>query len=82
MRTKLRKIGNSYGVIISKQLLEQAAVEDEVHLSVQDSRIIIDIKKNPRDSGEEILLKAGSLEDEDLPENLSNDYFDEKEWTW
>ncbi|RQP12821.1 MAG: AbrB/MazE/SpoVT family DNA-binding domain-containing protein [Chryseobacterium sp.] len=81
MRTKLRKIGNSYGVIISKQLLEQAAVEDEVHLSVQDSRIIIDIKKNPRDSGEEILLKAGSLEDEDLPENLSND-FDEKEWTW
>ena len=34
MKTKVRKIGNSYGILLNKRILEQAKVKDEVFLSI------------------------------------------------
>jgi antitoxin component of MazEF toxin-antitoxin module len=45
MKTKVRKIGNSFGIIIGKKLLEQAEVKEEVSLSIEDSKIIIEAVK-------------------------------------
>jgi len=82
MKTKVRKIGNSVGIIISQKILDQVAVKKEVNLSVKDSKIIIEaVKENPRESWEEMLLKARSLEDNDFLEDFDND-FDKSEWTW
>ncbi|WKS94423.1 AbrB/MazE/SpoVT family DNA-binding domain-containing protein [Riemerella columbina] len=83
MITKVRKIGNSYGIILGKKLLEQAKMENEVILSLSDNKIIIEaVNKNPRKGWEEMLLKAGSLEDQEQPYVDFNNQFDEEEWTW
>lgn len=41
LRTRLRKIGNSTGVVIPKALLELAGLEGEVDLNVEDGALII-----------------------------------------
>lgn len=82
MKTKVRKIGNSYGIIIGKHILDQLQVTDEVSLSVKDSKIIIEaVKTKHRENWEEMLLKANSLKDEEVLEYLDSD-FDKTEWTW
>lgn len=82
MKTKVRKIGNSFGIIIGRKILNQVAVDKEVSLTVEDSKIIIEaVKSNPRENWEEMLLKANSLEDKELLEDFENE-FDKTEWTW
>lgn len=82
MKTKVRKIGNSFGIIIGKQILDQLHVTDEVSLSVKDSKIIIEaVKSKHRENWEEMLLKANSLKDKVVLEYFDND-FDKSEWTW
>jgi len=82
MKTKVRKIGNSFGIIIRKKILDQVDITDEVSLSVKDSKIIIEaIKSKPRKNWEEMLLKANSSQDEEALEYFDND-FDKTEWTW
>jgi len=82
MKTKIKKIGNSYGIIIGKQILDQLHVTDEVSISVKDSKIIIEaVKAKPRENWEELLLKANSLEDKGGLGYFDNN-FDKTEWTW
>ena len=45
MKTKVRKIGNSYGILLFKRILEQAKVKDEVFLSIENNKIIIEPAK-------------------------------------
>lgn len=83
MRTKVRKIGNSYGIILSKKILEQVNVKGEVALSLEGDKIIIEaIKDNPRKGWEEALLKVNSLNDKEVFFEDFNNQFDEEEWTW
>lgn len=83
MVLKLRKIGNSAGILLSKSLIEQCSIKDEVSVTVKDGSIIITpAYKKPREGWEEQFIKAGSLHDnENLMGNLKNK-FDEEEWTW
>lgn len=83
MITKVRKIGNSYGVLLNKKLMEQINIKDEVSLSVMDNKIVIEpISSNPREGWEEMFLQAGALDDnENFFENVENQ-FDKEEWTW
>lgn len=82
MKTKVRKIGNSFGIIIGKKILDQADIKNEVSLTVKDSKIIIAaVKTKPREDWEEILLKANSIEDKEVLEYFEND-FDKTEWMW
>ncbi|MCB4235220.1 AbrB/MazE/SpoVT family DNA-binding domain-containing protein [Kaistella anthropi] len=43
MTTRIRKIGNSSGIIISKRMLEELNIEpkDELELTVKDGKILI-----------------------------------------
>ena len=83
MVLKLRKIGNSTGILLSKTLIEQCAIKDEVSVVVKDGSIIIaPVKKQPRNGWEQQFIDAGSLSDYENPmDNLQNK-FDEEEWTW
>ncbi|MGN5953290.1 AbrB/MazE/SpoVT family DNA-binding domain-containing protein [Sphingobacterium lactis] len=82
MKTKIRKIGNSFGIIIGKKILEQIDVTDEVSLTVKDSKIIIEaVKSRPRKDWEEKLIKANSLQNIEPLEYFDND-FDKTDWTW
>jgi len=82
MKTKIRKIGNSFGIIIGKQILDQLQITDEVSLYVEDSKIIIEaVKSKPREKWQEMLLKANCLKDDEALEYFDND-FDKTEWAW
>jgi antitoxin MazE len=51
MKTAIRKMGNSQGVIIPKPLLAEigAAANDQVDIKVEEGRIVIaPLKSNPR----------------------------------
>lgn len=83
MRTKVRKIGNSYGILLSKKVLEQANIKGEVALSLVDNKIVIEaINDNPKEGWEEALLKANSLNDKEVFFENFNNQFDEEEWIW
>jgi antitoxin MazE len=83
MTTKLRKIGNSSGVILSKRILEELDIEakDELELVVEDGKILIQKITEPRENWKEQFLKAGSLQDSENEMTFSNK-FEEEEWTW
>ena len=83
MTTKLRKIGNSSGIILSKRILEELDIEakDELELLVEDGKILIQKITEPRQNWKEQFLKAGSLKDFNNEMTFSNK-FDEEEWTW
>lgn len=70
-------------MLLSKNILEQCEIVDEIVLKVVDKTIVIrSNKKNPRDGWEQQFLEAGSLDDtENLLEEIPTE-FDEKEWTW
>lgn len=83
MIVRLRKIGNSTGIILSKSILEQCDIKDEVKVQVQGESIVIQpIKRNPREGWEEQFLAAGSLEQSSTLMGDFGNSFDEEEWTW
>lgn len=83
MITKVRKIGNSVGILLPKAVLEQCSINDEVNLEVSDSSIIITpVEKKPREGWEEQFIKAGSLTDREMLIGEVANSFDDEEWTW
>lgn len=78
MRTALRKIGNSRGIIIPATLLEATGLGDEVELTVRDNTLVIEAIKTPR---------AGWF-DRYQPETPDDDWAalpldeDDGEWQW
>jgi antitoxin MazE len=84
MIVKVKKIGNSKGIIIPKNLIEMCDIGEEVSLVVEDNHIIISAPKNPRAEWE-VQFKA-ALKEVKEPNNeylnhIPNE-FDEDEWTW
>jgi len=85
MKTRLKKIGNSKGITLSKTLLEQYQFEDEVEVIPQENGLLImPVKVRPREQWDEQFEKAkkeGYVPDKALLEGFKNS-FDKKEWTW
>ena len=55
MRTKLIKIGNSYGVRLPKNLIEECGFKNELNLSVRQGAVIITPIIPPRLGWKELL---------------------------
>ena len=85
MRTKLRKIGNSKGITLSKSLLDQYQFEEEVEIVIQENGLLImPVKAKPREEWEKqfrTAIKHGQKPDRAFLESFSNQ-FDKEEWTW
>ena len=85
MRTKLRKIGNSKGITLSKSLLEQYQFEEEVEIVTQENGLLImPVKAKPREEWEKQFKAAarqGHKPDKATLEGFTNQ-FDKGEWTW
>lgn len=83
MIVKVRKIGNSVGILLSKSLVEQCSIKEEVQLEVKDDSIVIKpLLKMPRKGWEEQFLQAGSLNDNELLIGEIVNSFDKDEWAW
>lgn len=85
MKTRLKKIGNSRGITLSKSLLDQYEFEDEVEIIAQeDGLLLMPVRVKQRDQWDEQFKKAkkrGYTPDKALLEGFKNS-FDKKEWVW
>lgn len=85
MRTSLRKMGNSTGVIIPKPMLSEigAASGDAVDLSVEDGKLVLSraAKKHPREGwAEQAAAIVAAGEDGLVWPEFGND--EDKDLTW
>jgi len=79
----MRKIGNSRGIILPKEVIKSCGLEDEVEIVVLDDQVIIQAPKSKRSSWEAAFERAaekdqGILGNADL---IRNDW-DDEEWEW
>jgi antitoxin MazE len=75
--TKIRRIGNSKGILFPKTILEESGIKNTVKITVKDNVIMISsadkpVKKKWSD------FKKTKKEKSDFVVNR----FDETEWTW
>jgi antitoxin MazE len=84
MKTRIIRIGNSQGIRIPKLYLQQAGLDEEVELDVQDNEIVIRSASHPRKGWAEAFSKmAEHGDDRLLDENSRNQSrWDEDEWQW
>lgn len=81
MIVKIRKIGNSQGVLIPKILLIQCAIEDKAVVEVKDHKIIISPTEPEKRKGwAESFRQMAENEDDEL--TLPDVFEDLDEWTW
>lgn len=84
MITKLVPIGTSKGIRLSKAILQQCGIKDEIELEVKGHEIILKPrKKRPREGWEEMFAQDNFplTEDEKAWLDVPND-FDKDEWEW
>ena len=48
VRTRIVRIGNSQGVRLPKQIIEQTGLENEIEIEIEDGRLIIRLASVPR----------------------------------
>lgn len=82
MQIKIRKMGNSRGIIIPKPVLQQTGLDDEVELRLEGETVILTRPSgNPRrgwaDASREI---AEAQDDELLWPEFPNDGDEDLEW--
>jgi antitoxin MazE len=78
MRTTLRKIGNSRGVIIPAALLAECRLSDTIELRLEGSRLIIEPVETPRAGWFDEHTPADDI---DAWEGLGPDA-DASDWEW
>ncbi len=92
METNLKKIGNSFGVIINKKLLEEAGISNTTNITIEARRNTIIIspitKRKPlnRDLSSwrkqiKEAIKQGQKPEKSIWGNKLTE-LEEKEWTW
>jgi antitoxin MazE len=82
MLVRVRRIGNSQGVILSKNMMEQCDIKDLVNVEVKGNAIVIEpATQSPRAGWKQQFELANKGSEEDLMEGFSNE-FDDAEWTW
>jgi antitoxin MazE len=78
MRTHLRKVGNSRGVIIPAALLEACELGEEVDLRVEGKTLVIEALRSPRKNWFDGYRVEGDVDAwPALPDDAENG-----EWEW
>jgi antitoxin MazE len=83
MRTRIVRIGNSQGIRIARQLLEQTGLRDEVEIEAEGNTLVIRPVAVPR-AGWAEAFQAMSRQGDDalLDDDLVANPWDEDEWRW
>ena len=80
MRTSLRKIGNSRGIIIPTALLATCDINSEVEMRVENNRIIIEPVAQVLRKG--WFEKYIAEEDADVMAELKETAIEQDDWQW
>lgn len=85
MKTKIIRIGNSQGVMLSKNILQQYQFDSEVEIVPKRDGILLKPLETDRRAGWEEqfkqALKNGEKPEKEMLGGFAND-FDNKDWTW
>ncbi len=81
MKTKLVRIGNSRGIRLPKLLIEQAGLQEDVHLELQGSTVVIRPLAATRAGWAEAAAALAATEDGLLDAVVATN-FDRDEWAW
>ena len=81
VRARIVQIGNSRGVRIPKPILEQVGLHNEVELSVEEGRLVIQPARPPRAGWAEALARTPAVGEELVGEGEAS-RFDREEWIW
>lgn len=79
MRTHLRKIGNSKGVLIPAAMLAELGVSDEVEIHLEGQRLVVEPIKQPR---RQWFNGYDASRDDAVWEDLVEVEAGEDEWQW
>ena len=82
IRSKVVKIGNSRGIRIPRTVLEQAGLTDEVEMTVEGNKLIIQALRRPRQDWEDQFAEMAKQGDDQLLDEVPPTHWDEEEWTW
>jgi len=86
MKTRLVKIGNSQGILISKSFLNHYHFENEVLIEPQEDGLLIKpLQKSVRQDWEHRFQQAiqkGDSPEGELLEGFSNAFETDEEWSW
>ena len=82
VRSKAVKIGNSRGIRIPKTLLEQADLTDEVEMTVEGNRLVIQSVRHHRQGWEAKFVEMVQHGDDRLLDEPVTTHWDESEWIW
>jgi antitoxin MazE len=83
MRSSIRKIGNSKGIIIPQSILKECLIDEVVSIEVKDKHIIISAPEEVKRKGWEEAFKkmAENGDDHLIVPDVFNDE-DIADWTW
>ena len=82
VRSKVVKIGNSRGIRIPRTLLEQADLTDEVEMTVEGNKLVIQSARHHRHGWEAKFTEMAQHGDDRLMNEPVPTHWDESEWTW
>jgi antitoxin MazE len=83
MRSSIRKIGNSKGIILPQSILKECLIDELVTIEVKDKHIIISAPEEVKRKGWEKAFKqmADNGDDQLVIPDVFNDE-DINDWTW
>ena len=83
-RTRLVKMGKSRGIRLPQQFLDQADLDEEVELEVQDGQVVIRLVPRPRRNWEKHSAEMAARGDDRLLDSraFSLTGWDEEKWVW
>ena len=73
---KVRKIGNSRGILFPKSVLDESGITDSVNITVKDKVILISAQKPDKKK------KWSDFKKVKQRVGLVTNEFDDSEWTW
>jgi antitoxin MazE len=82
MRTAIVRIGNSQGLRIPKAILQACEIRDEVELSVEQGRLIVEPSRKPRDGWAAAAREMAAAGEDELLDPATATEFDADEWEW
>lgn len=82
VRSKVVKIGNSRGIRIPRALLEQADLTDEVEMTVEGNKLVIQSARHHRQGWEAKFVEMAQHGVDRLLDEPVPTHWDESEWTW
>ena len=81
-KTRLTRIGNSRGVRIPYQVIQELGLEGELEMIVEDDRLIVQAAQPARAGWDAFFAEMAKTGDDELLDGDVATKFDDQDWTW